>query len=116
MVNKSGRLGAGWEAAVVKYLQANGFPFAERRAKTGAKDKGDITGVNPYLVVECKNEARIDLAGYMAEVEAETANADALIGVAWVKRRNKGIDRSYIVMEPGIFLRLLKAWIERGKK
>ena len=114
MVNKNGRLGASWESAIVKYLKEHGFPFAERRAKTGAKDKGDITGVNPYVVIEAKNVAKIDLAGFMGEVEAETANADALVGVAWVKRRGKGVDKSYVVMEPEAFVRLLTAWIERG--
>ena len=65
--------------------------------------------------MELKDEQRINLAGYMDETEVETANADALVGVAWVKRRGKSVDKSYIVMEPRTFLMLLKAWIERGK-
>jgi hypothetical protein len=110
MVNKNGIRGTRWESAIVKYLKENGYEHAERRQKAGAKDKGDITGVNHYLMIEAKDEARINLAGYMDEVVEQTKNANALIGVAWIKRRNKGTERSYVVMEPKDFLTLLAAW------
>jgi hypothetical protein len=44
MANKSGAIGTKAESAVVKVLQANGFPHAERRRLRGRHDPGDITG------------------------------------------------------------------------
>lgn len=110
MVNKNGIRGTRWESAIVGFLKENGYLHAERRQKAGAKDKGDITGLTPYLMIEAKDEARINLAGYMDEVVEQTKNANAIIGVAWIKRRGKGVSRSYVVMEPDTFLILMHAW------
>jgi hypothetical protein len=44
MANKSGVIGTKTETAVVKVLQANGFPHAERRRLRGRHDPGDVTG------------------------------------------------------------------------
>lgn len=65
----------------------------ERRARTGAKDRGDITGLRIHgqrIVVECKNTSRIDLAGWAAEAETERGNDDALVGVIAHKRHGNG--------------------------
>lgn len=65
----------------------------ERRAKTGAKDRGDIGGVRVHgqrLVLEVKNTSRINLAGWAAEAEIERGNDDALAGVTIHKRHGKG--------------------------
>lgn len=37
--------GSTFERLTADYLKANGFPFADRRVKSGNKDKGDIGGV-----------------------------------------------------------------------
>ncbi len=42
-MSKSKQKGTAAETAVVKYLKANGFPKAERRALQGNLDKGDIS-------------------------------------------------------------------------
>lgn len=107
MANPNGRKGSAFETAVVAYLVENGFPYAERRVKRGMNDAGDISGI-PGFMGECKNEKRIDLAGYMKEVAAQKANARAQVGAAIIKRRNHGVERSYVCMELKDFLDLLR--------
>lgn len=61
----------------------------ERRAKSGAKDRGDIGGVRipgGRVVIEVKNTARMDLPGWLREAEVECGNDDAVIGVVVHKR------------------------------
>lgn len=53
-----------------------GFPFAERMALGGAKDKGDVK-VCPGIVAEVKNCATIKLPQWFREVTAEKENAGA---------------------------------------
>ena len=65
----------------------------ERRARSGAKDRGDIAGVRLHgqrIVIECKNTARIDLARWMTEAEVERGNDDALVGLVVSKRHGRG--------------------------
>jgi Holliday junction resolvase len=106
-VNASKRKGTAFESLVVGYLSDNGFDYAERRALAGTLDRGDIAGI-PGVMIECKAEKAIDLAGYMDEVEVETANAEAQIGVAVVKRRNRPVDQAYVVMPLRQFVRLIR--------
>jgi Holliday junction resolvase len=98
VANPSKRKGTSHEVAVVEFLKANGFEWAERRALAGVNDRGDIAGI-PGVVIECKNEARIDLAGYVDELEVEKRNAGVTTGFVVVKRRNKSIERAYVVCE-----------------
>ena len=61
----------------------------DRRAKAGAKDRGDIAGVRIHgqrLVIECKNTTRIALPEWTAEAHIEAGNDDALVGVVVHKR------------------------------
>ena len=65
----------------------------DRRVKTGAKDKGDIAGIRIHgqrVVAECKDTARLDLAGWAKEAEAERINDGALAAVIIHKRHGKG--------------------------
>jgi hypothetical protein len=85
--------GSSFERAAADFLKANGFPFADRRVKSGAKDKGDIGGVHVHgrpVVLECKNTAKINLGTWAAEAEVERVNDDALVGVVVHKRHGKG--------------------------
>ena len=62
----------------------------ERRARSGAKDRGDIGGLRVHgqrLVVEAEDVARTDLAGWVTEADIERGNDDALAGVVVHKRR-----------------------------
>lgn len=65
----------------------------ERRARNGAKDRGDIGGVRLHghrVVIECKDTARLDLPGWTAEAHTEAGNDDALVGVVVHKRHGVG--------------------------
>jgi len=83
------------EKLTAEYLAARlGDDRIERRAGNGANDRGDITGVRTPLgervVVEVKNHARLDLAGWAAEVAVEKGNDDAPCGVIVHKRHGRG--------------------------
>lgn len=103
-MNASKRKGTAFETAVVNFLR-KWFPFVERRALRGNKDCWDITGI-PGWMIECKAEKAIDLAGYMDEVEEQTANATAQYGIAVVKRRNRPVEDAYVVMTLATWVRL----------
>lgn len=65
----------------------------ERRARTGAKDRGDIAGVRLHgqrVVLECKDCARLDLPGWTAQARLEAGNDDALVGLVVHKRHGVG--------------------------
>jgi hypothetical protein len=85
--------GSSFERLVADYLKSNGFPFADRRVKNGAKDRGDIGGVHVHgasVVFEAKNTARTSLGTWAAEAEVERVNDEALAGVIVHKRHGKG--------------------------
>ena len=65
----------------------------ERRVRYGAKDRGDIAGVQlrgKPVVIECKNHAKTELAAWLAEAETERGNADAEFAFVVHKRRGCG--------------------------
>lgn len=63
----------------------------DRRVKTGRKDKGDIAGLRHMggrVVLELKDYGgRYLLGPWLAEVEIERGNDDALAGAVVIKRR-----------------------------
>ena len=83
----------------------------ERRVRNGAKDRGDIGGVRVRgrrLVVEVKNCARTDLAGWIAEAEVEAGNDDAVAGIVVAKRKGTtDVGRWYVHMTVKDLLSLL---------
>lgn len=65
----------------------------DRRVKTGSQDRGDIGGVRVHgqrVAVECKDVAKMNLAGWVTEADVERLNDGALAGVVVHKRRGKG--------------------------
>lgn len=107
MTSKSKAKGSAWERAIVDYLRTVGWPFAERRLAGSAKDRGDIAGV-VGVVVEAKNAARTDLAGWLDEADLERANDGAWLGVVWHKRRGKASAADgYVTMSGAQFTTLL---------
>ena len=100
--------GTAWETAIVGYLRDQGWPHAERRARTGARDQGDIAGV-VGVCIEAKNTARIEPATFLDEATTEAAHARAGIGVAWIKRRGRSSPgKGYVLMDGDTFTQLLK--------
>ncbi|WP_067891271.1 hypothetical protein [Nocardia vaccinii] len=82
------------ESSIAAYLAEHVDDRIERRAKTGAKDRGDLSGLRApgggRIVVEAKNVTRTALAEWAAEAEAERGNDDALAGVVIHKRHGVG--------------------------
>ncbi|MBU8819932.1 hypothetical protein KL864_29020 [Mycolicibacterium goodii] len=82
--------GAWFERTIADYLAAAlEDDRIDKRAKTGARDKGDILGVRAHgqrVVVECKNTARLALPEWTNEAHTEANNDDALVGVVIHKR------------------------------
>ena len=85
--------GTKFETLVAGYLNAHVDDRIERRAKAGGKDRGDIGGLRHMgqrVVIECKDTARINLAGWAAEAEIERGNDDANVAVVTSKRHGRG--------------------------
>lgn len=90
------KCGTAFETAVAEYLAIRlGRPI-ERRARSGAKDRGDIAGVTTYdgrpVVVECKCETSPTIARYLKEARDERENAGA--DAAFVAFKRAGIGMS----------------------
>lgn len=104
--------GAATEQAFVDYLSA-WVKHAERRHLCGAADRGDITGM-PGWVWEVKSGARVDIAGWLGELDAEMGNDRSDMGAVVV--RPKGLPRPadwYAVLPLPVLMRLLEqaGWV-----
>lgn len=109
MANPSMAKGTRAENAVVEYLRGQHWPFAERRAKSGNKDRGDIAGLGGPVVIEVKDCVKLDLAGWLGELAAEMRNDNARFGAVWHKKRGKGSPAEWYVTLPGhVFADMLK--------
>ena len=93
--------GSLWEKKVAEYLDSRLSVDVERRARNGAKDRGDINGVKAFgerVVIECKDVAKTNISGWLTEAEVERENDSAAIGVVAAKRRGKGDPADGVVM------------------
>ena len=82
--------GTRFETSIARSLAEHVDDRIERRAKTGGKDRGDLSGLRHMggrVVVECKDVARLNLAGWVEEADVERGNDDALVGLVVHKRR-----------------------------
>jgi hypothetical protein len=98
----------------MKYLRKLGH-FAERLAKAGANDEGDIVTIiaGQTYILECKNRKSINLPQFWAEAQAEAANYAKARGLPLcppafviVKRRNASIEDAWVIQS-------LEKWIEQ---
>lgn len=122
-MNRSKQKGTAAETAVVRWLNDNGQPAAERRALHGSADKGDVANVfarRPFrsgdgytldaVVIEVKNCARTELAVWVDELEAEMRNAGADLGAVIHKRRGKSDPGQWFATLPfHVLIRLLNS-------
>ncbi|EFC86496.1 hypothetical protein [Parafrankia sp. EUN1f] len=107
--------GTRWESAVRDYLRENFRDFGAARPEDierngdvhGRLDQGDIRGVTGF-VIECKDEEKIRLAGYMAEAKRERENANTRYYAAVVKARRKTVEQAYVVMELDQFREIVR--------
>ncbi|ONK10354.1 hypothetical protein [Streptomyces sp. MP131-18] len=88
-MTKSKAKGTKAETEVVKYLR-QWWPAAERRALSGAKDKGDVAGI-PGVVVEVKAAQRQLIGPWQRETFAEKKHALASACLLVVKRPRKPV-------------------------
>lgn len=86
MANPARRKGTAGENGVIDYLRRRGWPYAERRALGGSKDRGDVAGI-AGVVLEVKNCAKWQPAAWLAEAAAEQANDNAVLSAVVVKKR-----------------------------
>ena len=113
--------GSRFESQVAAYLADHIDDRIERRAKTGAKDRGDIAGfrhMGARLVVECKNVSRLSLATWITEAEVERGNDDATAALVIHKRHGRGdAADQYVTLTLGDLVALLngnRCHIERN--
>ena len=86
-VSKQRTKGTQFESLILEGIQAY-IPDAHRLGMQGAKDCGDIwLPRSRRYIVECKNEQRMDLAGWAKEAQAEANNAEKPFWVIAHKRR-----------------------------
>lgn len=88
--------GTRWESAVRDFLNSAGLQTF-RPALHGNVDKGDLFGVAGWTV-QCRDTARIDLAGAVDDARQQALNAGTSAFVAIVKRRRRGVGEAYAVM------------------
>lgn len=107
--------GATYETDIKDWFRANGYD-AERLARTGARDEGDVVVRSDFLgsigILECKApgaNGRIDLSGWTKEAqleakhyaEARELDRDAVLPAVLIKARGKSIEDSYLVFRLG---------------
>lgn len=81
--------GARFERQIADWLAQHLDDRIDRRARTGARDRGDLTGIRhrgERVVAELKNTTRTNLAGWIREAHLEAQNDDARIGLVIHKR------------------------------
>lgn len=106
--------GARFERLVADFLATRlNDDRIDRRVKRGINDRGDIGGVRTIrggrVVIECKDTARDNLPAWIAEVEIERGNDDAVIGVvAHKKRGTTNPAEQYVSMTLETFARLIE--------
>jgi hypothetical protein len=97
--------GSKFETDVMKYLRKLGH-FAERLAKAGANDEGDIVTIiaGQTYILECKNRKSLDLPQFWAEAQTEAANYAKARGLVVeppafviVKRRRGSIEDAWVI-------------------
>lgn len=112
-MNRSGAKGSAFARLIADYLAGEIDDRIDRRVQTGAEDKGDIGGLRlrgHRVVVECKNQARLELAAWLDETVTEARNDGALAGVLIHKRRGKAApSEQYATLRLGDLVRILRA-------
>ena len=104
--------GTKFESDVMKYLRKLGH-FAERLAKAGANDEGDLVTIiaGQTYILECKNRKSLDLPQFWAEAQTEAANYAKARGLVVeppafviVKRRRGSIEDAWVIQN-------LEGWV-----
>lgn len=107
--------GATFETDIRDWFRSRGYD-AERLARAGAKDEGDVVVKADFLgsigIIECKAPGAgngIDLSGWQKESqieakhygEARQLDSGAILPAVIIKARGKAIDDAYLVFRLG---------------
>lgn len=114
----SKRRGANFEIKLTEWWRSLHWE-AERISRKGNRDEGDVVvwySDNDAIIIEAKNAARLSLPEWLKQANIEAARfaehrshrAVTATPVVVVKRRNHGIDKSYVVMELDTFEKFLR--------
>lgn len=79
----------------MEYFQVSGFPQADRLTLRGNKDRGDV-GLCPGVIAEVKNDASMDISGWLRETETERGHARAVVGFLVIKPPGIGKTRVHM--------------------
>jgi Holliday junction resolvase len=99
--------GSKFETDVMKYLRKLGH-FAERLAKAGANDEGDIVTIiaGQTYILECKNRKSMNLPAFWDEAQVEAKNYAKARGMVAtppafviVKRRQHGVEKAWVIQD-----------------
>lgn len=112
------RKGAQWEIDLLNYFRSLNYQV-ERLRLSGKQDEGDLAleraGMGDVLVIEAKNVAKLDLAGWVKQAQLEAKNYDkrrqipsaSSTGVVVHKRKQHGVDDAYVTLSLKDFLWLV---------
>jgi hypothetical protein len=105
------RDGTKGEVAIVSALRPY-YPMAERRAKEGYRDRGDIGGVAPHVVIEAKHCPKsYRISEWLKEADREGINDRADLACVWFKLKGTADPLDWPVMMRGrFFIPLLQLW------
>lgn len=99
------RKGSKFEVDVMSFLRSLGH-FAERLAKAGSNDEGDIVTIiaGQTYILECKNRKTLSLPQFWEEAQTEAANyakarglPSSPVAFVVVKRRNASIADAWVI-------------------
>lgn len=110
MMSRSKQKGTSAETALVRFLQGQGFPYAERRALASANDLGDVVGTIG-LCWEVKNHKSYKIPAWLDETKVETENSKSDFGILVVKPNGIGlgsVGKWWAIMDVESMTRLLR--------
>jgi Holliday junction resolvase len=99
--------GSKFETDVMKYLRKVGY-FAERLAKAGSNDEGDIVTIiaGQTYILECKNRKSLNLPAFWDEAQVEAKNYAKARGMVAtppafviVKRRQHAVEKAWVIQD-----------------
>jgi hypothetical protein len=92
----------------VDYLKTWGLANVERRRLMGSYDQGDVSGW-PRVCSEVKSGAKLNIMGWLRELDAEIVNSQSETG--YIVVRPKGFPKPedwFVVMRTDAFMELMK--------
>ncbi len=101
----SRRRGHDYERHLAAWLRQQGVQAVTSRELNGGRQEGSDIICDLPVAVEAKNHKTLDLAGWLGQAMQDAGDAPAAV---FIKRRSKPVSRSYVVMEAGQFVALLR--------